>query len=322
LTSLLKFLIMAIYLITGATGKHGNQGGSVANHLLSSAASLGHKVRVLVRDLSSEAAQALQSKGAELFQGDFSDLNSLKRATTGCKAIFISVGPDLQDRGAELRHAQNLIAAAKYAGVEHAILSSVLNPHAKKDLTGIEPDSFLISYWETKAAVENEVTKGGFQNWSIFRAGYFMTNYLQPSSAFMYPELKSEGVLLTTFKPETKLSVVDPGDVGKFVAASFLDPEKAHGQAIDLVAESLTIQEIAEQFSVGTGKSVVVKFHSEEEAEKIKAFNPLTQSQIFINNNGMRYNTEPAQAFGIQFTTLRKFVEQHKAEIIESIGSA
>ena len=58
-------------IVTGATGQ---QGGEVARNLITG----GHTVRALVRDLNSEKSVALKSLGAELFEGDFSDRDSLK----------------------------------------------------------------------------------------------------------------------------------------------------------------------------------------------------------------------------------------------------
>jgi uncharacterized protein YbjT (DUF2867 family) len=54
-------------LVTGATG---NQGGSVANELLSAGR---YGVRAMTRKPDSEKALALKSRGAEVVAGDLND---------------------------------------------------------------------------------------------------------------------------------------------------------------------------------------------------------------------------------------------------------
>jgi NmrA-like family len=71
-------------VVVGATG---NQGGSVANTFLT----LSHwKVRIITRNPSSEAAQALAARGAEVVQADLSDPNTLPNAFQNAHAIFLN----------------------------------------------------------------------------------------------------------------------------------------------------------------------------------------------------------------------------------------
>jgi uncharacterized protein YbjT (DUF2867 family) len=104
---------MPTYLITGATGK---QGSSIIHTLLSSSI-LDLKIHAFVRDPSSPASQALQSLGAILVPGTFSSLPSLTHAAQNCDAVFLNTVPVLSTPGTELQHAQNVILAAKQAGV-------------------------------------------------------------------------------------------------------------------------------------------------------------------------------------------------------------
>ena len=72
------------FLVTGATG---HQGGAAARGLLNS----GAKVQCLVRNASAPASKELQILGAVLFEGDFANVEAIKKATEGVKGIFVSL---------------------------------------------------------------------------------------------------------------------------------------------------------------------------------------------------------------------------------------
>jgi len=77
-------------LVTGAAGAAGGIGRSLTEFLLAK----GHKVRALVRR-EDERAEALRRLGAEVVQGDLTDLISMHRAIKGCRRIYfgMSVSP-------------------------------------------------------------------------------------------------------------------------------------------------------------------------------------------------------------------------------------
>ena len=105
-------------LITGATGR---QGGAVIRHMLPK----GWRLRALTRQCSSYAAERLAGQGVELVRGDLEDPASLECATLGVYGVF-SV-QDFWAVGAkrEVQQGKNLAEAAKKAGVEYFVYSSV-----------------------------------------------------------------------------------------------------------------------------------------------------------------------------------------------------
>src|SRR5262245_44268547 len=72
-------------LVTGAAGAVGGIGRKLTEFLLAK----GHKVRALVRR-EDERAEALRRLGAEVVQGDLTDLASMHRAIEGCRRILRS----------------------------------------------------------------------------------------------------------------------------------------------------------------------------------------------------------------------------------------
>src|SRR5262245_60594624 len=148
-----------IVLVTGATGR---QGGSVIRHMHPK----GWKLRALTRDPDSPAAQELVHKGIEVVKGDLENPVTLEPATRGVYGIY-SV-QDFWAVGAkrEVLQGKNLADAAKKAGVEHFVYSSV---------GGAERNSG-IDHWESKWEIENHIRKLGLPA-TMLRPAAFMENY-------------------------------------------------------------------------------------------------------------------------------------------------
>ena len=96
-------------LVTGAAGAVGSIGRNVTEMLLAK----GHKVRALVRR-EDERAAALRQLGAEVMQGDLTDLIAMHRAIEGCARVYfgMSVSADY------LTATVNTAAVARHHGVE------------------------------------------------------------------------------------------------------------------------------------------------------------------------------------------------------------
>ena len=119
-----------ILAIFGATG---NQGGSLANYVLSDPElSATYSVRAITRDVTSSKSQALKQKGAEVVTGDISDAASLKPALTGVHTVFIMTAPAWGPDAVDIEYGQAKSAAdvAVEQGVEYIIFSTL--PHVSK----------------------------------------------------------------------------------------------------------------------------------------------------------------------------------------------
>ena len=111
-----------IIAVVGATGA---QGGGLVRAILSDARG-GFSARALTRDVNSDKAKALAKLGAEVVAADVDDVESLKRAFQGaygayCVTFFWAhFSPEK-----ELAEAANMAQAAKQAGIEHVIWSTL-----------------------------------------------------------------------------------------------------------------------------------------------------------------------------------------------------
>ena len=254
-----------IILVTGATGQ---QGGATARHLLDQ----GWRVRALVRDPSKEAAQALSARGAELVRGDLDDRSSLDRALAGVYGVF-SVQTFQGPEGAvgEARQGKTLADAAKAAGVQHFVYSSVGGAERKSGLP----------HFESKWQIEQHIRALGLPA-TILRPVFFMENLRSP---WMGPR---DGVLAVALHPTTSLQMIAAGDIGAFAALAFARPAEFMGKAIEIAGDAKTGPEVAETMTRVTGQPV--RF-VELPLEQLRSFNAeMADMMAWFNDHG--YNAD------------------------------
>jgi len=221
-------------LITGATGR---QGGAVIRHMLPK----GWKLRALTRNPGSATAQDLTRQGIDVAQGDLEDPTSLERAAHGAYGIY-SV-QDFWSVGAkrEVQQGKNLAEAAKKAGVEHFVYSSV---------GGAERNSG-IDHWESKWEIEKYIRKLGLPA-TILRPVTFMeTYYVQEVEIGIL-----KGKLVDPIRADKPYQTIATDDIGAFVALAFERPKEFIGVDLEIAGSELTNPEAAQVFSRVLGKPV------------------------------------------------------------------
>jgi uncharacterized protein YbjT (DUF2867 family) len=226
-----------VVLITGATGR---QGGSVVRHMLAQ----GCKLRALSRDPGSATAKGLTDRGVEVVRGDLEHPPSLDNAVRGVRGVY-SV-QDFWAVGArrEAQQGKNIADAAKKAGVEHFVYSSV---------GGAERNSG-IDHWDSKWEVEKHIRKLGLPA-TMLRPAAFMENYYidQVESGI----LKSK--LMDPIRAEKPYQTIAADDIGAFAALAFSRPKDFIGLEIEIAGSELTNPQAAEVFSRVLGKPVKFK---------------------------------------------------------------
>ncbi|HKJ43248.1 MAG TPA: SDR family oxidoreductase [Sunxiuqinia sp.] len=112
-------------LVTGATG---HLGGQVLKFLTEKVEP--SSLAAISRDPSKLASY--KEKGVTVFQADYDDPQSLETAFTGIDALYFVSGSDLFKR---MEQHENVVAAAKKAGVKHIVYTSI----QRKDETDNSP---------------------------------------------------------------------------------------------------------------------------------------------------------------------------------------
>ncbi|KAK1981389.1 hypothetical protein LZ30DRAFT_592810 [Colletotrichum cereale] len=298
--------------VSGATG---TVGGAVAENLLSA----GVSVRALARDPDSPAAQALSALGASIVPGSFDDDGALAEATAGVTGAFLNLMPDFVDHAWELRTARRIMAAAKAAGASHLIYSSAFAVQAPERLRHWDPNSFTATVLLSKQAVEKEVRGAGFDHWTILRPGSFAANYLPPLVA-MFPDLVRDGRFVTALRPENKIPIVDPNDIGRFALAAYRDPRKFGSQEIEIASELLTADEVMAKLARAAGRDISVIYLSDAEVEAQKAGNPFVAGQLAWRDLDQFVDMEETQSWGVPLGTFDGFLEREKDRVKETYG--
>ena len=212
-------------LVAGATGR---QGGAVSRHLRKN----GFTVRALTRDPDSDKARALGGGGLEVVRGDLTDQRSLGRALEGVYGVFSMATPFEQGMDAEVLQGTTLGDAAKAAGVQHYVYSSV---------GGAERQSG-VPHFDTKWQVEEHLRALDLPL-TIVRPVYFFENF---GGWGLQPQESGEGYTLAMpLSPETTLQSVAVDDIGAFVARAFAAPAAWAGREFELGGDERTLAEYA-----------------------------------------------------------------------------
>lgn len=216
-------------VVIGATG---SQGGAVVNALISDGT---FNVRAITRNPEKYAGKA-----QEVTKADLKDLSSLKEAFKNAYGVFVVT--NFWEGADEIAQGTNAIEAAKAAGVQHFVWSTLPNVEA------ISNAAFEVPHFTGKARVDELVKSAGFKYSTFVQAPF----YYQNLSGVLGPQPQHNGTTgwVLPIDPARKaIHMADINDLGKVVAGAFLQPEKAgNGNYIALATELNSFQDIINAF--------------------------------------------------------------------------
>jgi uncharacterized protein YbjT (DUF2867 family) len=239
--------------IVGATGAQG--GGLV--RAITADRSGEFAARALTRSPDSGKAAELVASGVEVVAADTDDVESLKRAFDGAEAVFcltnywehLSV-----ERGQA--QARNMVAAAKAAGVRHAIWSTLedtrkwvpLDDNRMPTLHG----RYKVPHFDSKGEADQFFRDAGVPT-TFLLTSFYWDNFIFFG---LGPKPGPDGVLAITLPmDDRKLPGIAASDIGACALGLLRRPDLI-GKTVGIAGEHLTGGEMAEALTKGLGQMV------------------------------------------------------------------
>ncbi|GHD25914.1 NmrA family transcriptional regulator [Streptomyces violarus] len=220
-------------LVTGATG---NIGRALLGEL-----ALGGGAAA-VRALTRDAGRASLPEGVEVVEGDLTRADSLKGALEGVRSLFL-----LSGTGAE----EEVLAAARQAGVEHVVLVSSITVQTHPRLTAAGAN----------LAVERLLKDSGMA-WTILRPTQFASNTL-----WWAQSIRAEGLVRAPYA-DIGLPAVHPADIAAVARAALTEPGH-RGRTYALTGpERVTVRQQVAALAAALGREVTLVEISPEEAHR------------------------------------------------------
>lgn len=212
--------------VVGATGQ---QGGGVIRALQADGR---FKVRALTRDPAKHGDLA-----DEVVAADLNRPESLKAAFDGAYGVFL-VTNFWEEGTDELKQVESAVRAAKDAGVEHFIWSTL------PDVAAISGGKFNVPHFTDKAKADRIVEDAGFAHHTFVIAPFFYQNLV----GAMAPHPLEGGRVGWALPLDPEVRGIHMGNIeelGAIVAGAFADPEQAgQGEYLPLVGELKSFNDI------------------------------------------------------------------------------
>jgi uncharacterized protein YbjT (DUF2867 family) len=248
-------LAKKVIAVVGATGA---QGSGLVRAILNDKAG-NFAVRALTRDSGSEKAKELGKLGAEVVAADVDDVASLKRAFQGaygayCVTFFWNhFSPEK-----ELANAAAMAEAAKHAGLQHVIWSTLedtrrwvpLSDNRMPTLMG----KYKVPHFDAKGESDHLFVNLGVPT-TIMLTSFYWDNFIHFG---MGPKKGADGKLAITLPMgDKKLPGIAVEDIGKCAYGIFKRGTELIGKTIGIAGGHLTGSEMAAAFSRALGREVV-----------------------------------------------------------------
>ena len=241
-----------VIAVVGATGA---QGGGLVRAILADPNG-GFACRAITRDSNKDTARALAGNGAELVKADLDDVDSLKKAFAGAYGAYC-VTNFWEHFSAEKEKAQarNLAEAAKAAGLQHVIWSTLedtrklMSPSDSR--MPMLQEKYRVPHFDAKAEAD--------AHFAGLPVTYLVTSfYWDNLYAFgLAPKKGADGVYGWVFPmADRQLAGIAAEDIGKVAYGVFKAGSPYVGKTVGIAGEFLTLDQMSEKLSKGLGISV------------------------------------------------------------------
>jgi uncharacterized protein YbjT (DUF2867 family) len=240
--------------ILAVFGASGNQGSSVATHVLTTPSlSSQYTVRALSRNINHPTMLSLASLGAQTAYADMEDASSLSAALENATYMFLVTATTANyalTRATEARQVKIVCNAALAAGVKYIIFSSMSAPQFISD--GALRN---VPHFDVKAEAELYIRRLPVRS-AFFAPGSFMQNFMGQMKPRPDPENEGEYVLANMLPVDARVPYIDITETGKWVGPILQDPDRYEGKFFAAAEGFYTPVQMAQAISKVTGKTV------------------------------------------------------------------
>lgn len=243
-----------IIAVVGATGA---QGGGLVRAILNDKES-GFAVRALTRNVNSDKAKALAQQGVEVVAADIDNVESVKKAFDGAYGAFCLTNFwEHFSAEKEIAQAKNMAQAAKQAGVQHVIWSTLedtrkwvpLSDNRMPTLHG----KYKVPHFDGKGEADQVFGQAGAPT-TLLLTSFYWDNMIYFG---MGPKKGPDGKLAITMPMgDQKLPGIAAEDIGKCALGIFKKGREYIGKTVGIAGEHLTGAQMAAALTKALGREV------------------------------------------------------------------
>jgi uncharacterized protein YbjT (DUF2867 family) len=248
---------MAAKKIIAVVGATGAQGGGLVRAILDDPTG-GFAARAITRNPDSEAARALVALGVEVVEAELDDAESLKEAFDGAYGAFcVTAFWEHFSPEKEMAQARNMALAARDAGVEHVIWSTLedtrrwvrLDDDRMPTLMG----AYKVPHFDAKGESDGIFADLGVPT-TFLLTSFYWDNLIHFG---MGPRRGDDGRLVFALPMgDRKLPGIAAEDIGRCALGVFKRGSELIGKRVGIAGEHLTGEEMAGALSRAFGGEV------------------------------------------------------------------
>jgi uncharacterized protein YbjT (DUF2867 family) len=308
-----------VIAVLGATGA---QGGGLVRAIMSDPAG-GFSARALTRDVNSDKAKELAKLGAEVVAADVDNVESLTKAFRGaygayCVTFFWAhLSPEK-----EMAHARAMAQAAKEAGVQHVIWSTLEDTRTWVPLTDSRMPTLMgkykVPHFDAKGEANHLFTELGLPT-TFLLTSFYWDNLIYFG---MGPKRGPDGKLTFTLPMgDKRIPGIAAEDIGKCAYGIFKRGREFIGKTTGIAGDFLTGTQMAAALSKALGQEVR---YNEVTPEVYRSFGfPGAEDlgnmfqfkrdfeQVFCGHR----NLDVSRALNPQLQTFERWLAQNKGRI-------
>jgi uncharacterized protein YbjT (DUF2867 family) len=243
-----------IIAVVGATGA---QGGALVRAILADKGGP-FAARAITRHVDSDKAKALAALGAEVVAADLDDQASVERAFAGAYGAFcVTNFWEHFSVERELTQAEHMARAAKAAGLQHVIWSTLEDTRKWVPLSDDRMPTLLgkykVPHVDGKGVADHLFRQHGVPT-TFLLTSFYWDNFIYFGSG---PQRGPDGKLALVYPmDEKRLPGIAAEDIGKCAYGIFKRGKELIGKTVAIAGEHLTGEQMASKMSRALGKEI------------------------------------------------------------------